>query len=115
MKTRINVRALPGRLTILTILFFSTSVAALDDSAREALMKKSNCLKCHSVEKKKDGPSFKETAGKYKDKTDAEEKLYTHLTTNPKVKIDGKEETHDMLKTKDESDIKAVITWILSR
>jgi cytochrome c len=115
MKSRIGVCMLLEALAMATLLIFSTSATALDDTAREALMKKSNCFKCHSVEKKKDGPPFKETAGKYKDKTDGQEKLYTHLTTNPKVKIDGKEETHDMLKTKDEADIKAVITWILSR
>ena len=78
-------------------------------------MKKSNCFKCHAVDKKKDGPSFKETAAKYKGKADAEAKLYTHLTTNPKVKIDGKEEEHDSLKTKDDAQIREVIRWILAK
>jgi cytochrome c len=87
----------------------------VDAAAAEALAKKSKCLTCHSIDKKKDGPSFKETAGKYKGKADAEQKLFTHLTTNPKVKVDGKEETHESLKTKDEAEIKNVIRWILSR
>ena len=78
-------------------------------------MKKSNCFKCHAIDKKKDGPSFRETAAKYKGKADAEEKLYVHLTTNPKVKVDGKEESHDSLKTKDDAQIREVIKWILSR
>ena len=90
-------------------------VAPADDAAVEALMKKSNCFKCHAVDKKKDGPSFKETAAKYKGKADAEAKLYTHLTTNPKVKIDGKEEEHDSLKTKDDAQIREVIRWILAK
>ena len=81
----------------------------------EALMKKSDCFKCHSVTKKKDGPPYKETAAKYKDKADAEEKLYTHLTTNPMVKIDGKEEEHTSLKTKNADDVRNVVRWILSR
>ena len=89
--------------------------ARADDAAVESLMKKSNCFKCHAVDKKKDGPSFKETAAKYKGKADAEAKLYTHLTTNPKVKIDGKEEEHDSLKTKDDAQIKEVIRWILAK
>lgn len=92
---------------------------AVDVSAAEALTKKSGCMKCHSVTAKKDGPAFKVTAEKYKekykDKADAEQKLYTHLTTNPKVKIDGKEEMHEALKTKDDADIKNVIRYILSR
>lgn len=89
--------------------------ARADDAAVESLMKKSNCFKCHAVDKKKDGPSFKETAAKYKGKADAEAKLYTHLTTNPKVKIDGKEEEHDSLKTKDDAQIREVIRWILAK
>jgi cytochrome c len=86
-----------------------------DDASVEALMKKSNCFKCHAVDKKKDGPAFKETAAKYKGKADAEAKLYTHLTTNPKVKVDGKEEEHDNLKTKNDAEVKEVVKWVLSR
>ena len=93
----------------------SASIARADDAAVESLMKKSNCFKCHAVDKKKDGPSFKETAGKYKGKPDAEAKLYTHLTTHPMVKVDGKEEKHDSLKTTNDAEIKAVVQWILSR
>ena len=88
---------------------------AVDEDAAQALSKKSNCTKCHSVDKKKDGPSFKETAAKYKGKADAEQKLFTHLTTNPKVKVDGKEEEHPGVKTKDEADIKNLVAYILSR
>jgi cytochrome c len=90
-------------------------VDAADDAAAEALIKKSKCLTCHSIDKKKDGPSYKEVAAKYKGKPDAEQKLYTHLTTHPKVKVDGKEEAHDSLKTTNESEIRNVIAWILSR
>ncbi len=98
-----------------SLMLVSSTAFGLDDAAREALMKKSNCFKCHSVDKKKDGPSYKEVASKLKGKADAEQTLYTHLTTHPKVKVDGKEEEHDSLKSKDEADIKAVIAWILSR
>ena len=90
-----------------------TPPARADDS--ETLMRKSGCFKCHAVDKKKDGPAYKEVAAKYKDKGDAQQKLYTHLTTNPTVKIDGKEEKHETLKTTNDADIKAVIAWVLSR
>jgi cytochrome c len=96
-------------------LFWAPTMLAGAADDAEALMKKSNCFKCHSVDKKKDGPSFKEVAAKYKGKPDAEQKLFTHLTTNPKVKIDGKEETHDNLKTKNDVDVKAVVAWILAK
>jgi len=87
----------------------------VDVSAAEALAKKSGCMKCHSVSAKKDGPSFKSTAEKYKGKPDAEATLYKHLTTNPTIKIDGKEERHESLKTKNDAEIKNVIAYILSR
>ena len=93
----------------------TTDACALDVAAAEALMKKSDCFKCHAVDRKKDGPSFKETAAKYKGKPDAQKTLFVHLTTTPKVKIDGKEETHDALKTKNEGEVNNVVEWILSR
>ena len=72
-------------------------------------------MKCHAVSAKKEGPSFKETAGKYKGQADAEQKLVTHLTTNPKIKVDGKEEEHESLKTKNDAEVKNVVQWILSQ
>lgn len=99
------------------VFMFSSSAGAqaVDAAAAEALAKKSKCFTCHSVDKKKDGPSFKETAGKYKGKPDAESKLFTHLTSNPKVKVDGKEEIHESPKTKNDAEIKNLAAWILSR
>ena len=89
--------------------------AQVDAPAAEALAKKSGCLKCHSVSQKKDAPSYKSIAEKYKGKPDAEQKLYTHMTTNPKVKVDGKEEEHDSPKTKNEGEIRNLVRWVLSR
>ena len=79
----------------------SLPAQAVDGAAAEALAKKSNCMKCHSVSAKKEGPAFKETAAKYKGKPDAEQKLITHLTTN--------------LKTKNEADVRNVVQWILTQ
>jgi cytochrome c len=106
----------------LAVLAVSLSSAALlaqaqtvDVASAEALIKLSKCSKCHSVDKQKDGPSFKKTAAKYKGKADAEAKLFTHLTTGPKVKIDDVEEEHTIVKSKDEAQIKNLIRYILSR
>lgn len=89
--------------------------ADVDEDAAKRLAKKSGCFKCHAIDKKKDAPSFKETATKLKGKPDAEKELYTHLTTNPKVKVDGKEERHKSPKTKDEDDIRNLVRWIMSQ
>jgi cytochrome c len=99
------------------VVFAATGAFAqqVDPSAAEALAKKSGCLKCHSVSQKKDAPSYKSIAEKYKGKPDAEQKLYTHLTTHPKVKVDGKEEEHDSPKTTNEGEIRNLVRWVLSR
>ena len=85
-----------------------------EDEAR-ALMKKSGCFKCHSLTREKDAPPYKEIAKKLKSKPDPEKELYTHLTTNPMVEVEGKKEKHDSLKTKDEAQIKNVIHFILAQ
>ena len=103
-------------LVAITSLALTSSAAfALDDAAREALMKDSKCFKCHAVDKKKDGPTFKETAAKYKGKADGEKKVSDAITTGPKVKIDGNEEAHVKIKSTNDADIKAVVTWILAQ
>ena len=102
-------------LTLWCVLPLAANAADVDVAGAEALAKKSGCLKCHSIAQKKDGPSYKSVAEKYKGKADAEATLYKHLTTNPKVKVDGKEEEHASLKTKNEAEIRNVIKWVLSR
>jgi cytochrome c len=92
----------------------SLAHAAVDADAAQATLKKSDCFKCHAVDKKKDGPPFKETAKKYKGKADAEVKLTQHVTTSPTIEIDGKKEEHKSLKTKDAAEIKNAVQWILS-
>ncbi len=100
---------------LLAIAGGSAAAQTVDAAASESLAKKSKCTTCHSVDKAKDGPSYKEIAAKYKGKPDAAQKLFTHLTTNQKVKIDGKEETHEGPKTKNDAEIKNLVAWVLSR
>jgi cytochrome c len=96
-------------------LWVGSAHAAVDAAAAEALMKKSGCFKCHSVTAKKDGPSFKSTAEKLRGKPDAHAELFKHLTTHPTIKIDGKEEKHESLKTTNQAEINNVVDFILSR
>lgn len=86
-----------------------------DDKAAQSLMKKSGCGNCHSLDKKKVGPSYKETSAKYKGDAAAADKLFTHMTTHPMVTVDGKEEAHKSLKTTNDADVKNVVQWILSK
>src|SRR4051794_25667180 len=80
---------------------------AADDAAASAEIKKSGCLTCHSVSAKKDGPSFKSVAEKYKGKAEGAEQVKTQITAS-------KEHKHH-LKTKDDAQVKNVVDYILSR
>jgi cytochrome c len=93
----------------------ATGAQALDADAARALARQSNCFKCHAIDKKKDGPAWKEVAKKFKGKADAEAKLTKHITTGAKVKLeDGTEDEHPIVKTKDQAAIKNLVDWILS-
>ena len=65
-----------------------------------------NCGKCHEMDKKKKGPSYKATAAKWKGKAGAEDEMFK-LINDPKG-------DHPEFKAKPE-DQKAVIKWILAQ
>jgi cytochrome c len=115
MKLRIHI---PVATVVAAALWAATAMApasAADAAAAETLARQNGCLKCHAVDKAKDGPSYKEVAAKYKGKPDAEARLIKHITTAEKAKFpDGHEEDHQVIKTKDMNQIKNLVGWILS-
>lgn len=115
MSTPSTPRLALGSSVLCLLMGVPTPSFAVDEDAAQALAKKDKCTKCHSIDKKKEGPSFKETAAKYKGKADAVDKLYKHLTTSPKVKVDGIEEEHANVKSASDAEIKNLIAYILSR
>ncbi len=113
MKTRTSLLIAGSLLFALTGLV--PAQAAVDEEAAQSLLKKSDCFKCHSVDKKKDGPAYKEVAKKYKGKADAEDKIVKHITLKPMIEIDGKKEEHKAIKSSDPAEIKNAAQWILTR
>jgi cytochrome c len=101
------------------MMSFMTNVFSLDEDAAKALAKQNNCLKCHAIEKEKDGPAYKAVAAKYKGKANAEARLIEHITSGEKAKFaDGHEEEHKIVKTsppKDSAQIKNLVQWILAQ
>ena len=94
---------------------FSFPAHAVDDKAAEKLLKDNDCTKCHTVAREKEGPPYRKVAEKYKGKTDAEQTLFAHMTSEPMVKVDGKDEKHKKIEAKSDADIKNLIQWILTR
>ena len=115
---RLDALSFPRRMKLILVSIGMVGAcacaAAVDDEAARALAKKSDCFKCHTIDEKKDGPAWREVAKKYRGKKDAESKLYTHMTTAPKVKIDGEEENHQIVKSKKDPEIYNLIRFILA-
>jgi cytochrome c len=104
------------------LLFGSVAFAAdsppppVDAVAAKSLALKNSCLRCHGVTKKKEGPTYAEVAAKYKDKPDAEQKLYDHLTSGEIAKMsDGHKEYHKIIGTMDADQIHNLVRWILAQ
>jgi cytochrome c len=114
-RTEITVKTLSIATLALALAgaFVALPAPAQDANAAQALLKKENCTKCHSVDKTKKGPAYQKVAAKYKGKADAQEKLEKFLTTSPKVKLDdGTEEEHKAVK--DKAAMNNMIKWVLS-
>jgi len=102
--------------TMLAALTLPGVSGAMDADTAQALARQNNCFKCHSVDKKKDGPAYKEVAAKYKGKPEAPDRLVKHLTTGEKAKFpDGHEEEHKVIKAKDAAEVKNLVDWILAQ
>ena len=94
----------------------SADAIAVDAAAAQQLARQSNCLKCHAVDRKKEGPSYKDVAAKYKGKPDAHATVFQHVTSGAKVKFeDGHEEEHAIVKTKEKDKIDNLVDWILAQ
>ena len=115
--------SLPKRVAMIAGAFvacgFAAQALAFDEEAAKALARQNKCLQCHSVEKDKDGPSYKKVAAKFRGKKDAEEKLIHHITSGEKAKFeDGHEEEHKIVKTSppnDTAQIRNLVQWILAQ
>jgi cytochrome c len=98
------------------VLLSTSTLAAVDADAAVALAKKSDCLKCHAIDKDKKASSYKKISQSWKGKPDAVAKLVDAITKGPKVKMkDGTEEEHKIIETKDPAALKNLAEWILSQ
>ena len=116
MKSRPAVRLIAVAVAAGFAALAAAPASAVDAAAAQALARKSDCLKCHAIDKTKKAPSYQKIAAKYKGKPDAEQKLIDNITKKPKVKLeDGTEEEHKVVDTKDVGEMKNLIAWILSQ
>jgi cytochrome c len=108
--------ALAAALVFAAVPLLAPSTArGADADEAKALARQNKCFACHSVDKKKVGPAWKDVAAKLKGNKDAQAILIKHLTTGPKMKFDdGHTEDHPVLKSRSEDATKNLVDWILS-
>ena len=105
-----------GTSVMLAFVSMAPAQAAVDADAAQALFKKNDCTKCHSVDKTKKGPSLQKIAADLKGKPDAQDKVIKNMTTGPKVKLqDGTEQEHKIIDTKDDKELKNLADYILAQ
>jgi len=111
------IKPLLAAVAVVFGMSLSTGALAVDADAALSLARQNGCLKCHAVDKHKDGPAYRDVAAKYKDKDHAEtvKKLLNHITSGEKAKFpDGHEEEHKIIKVKDVAQQTNLIEWVLS-
>jgi cytochrome c len=97
---------------IAAALISAAALVSAPAMANLDLAKKSNCMSCHTVDKKLVGPSYKDVAAKYAGKADAVK------TLSAKVKAGGKGNWGEVpmppnANVKD-ADIETLVKWILA-
>jgi cytochrome c len=125
MSHQAQTKILAGIFAGAGIFFFSVSAfaaeataAKVDAAAAQRLARKSSCLRCHALSKKKEGPSYQAIAYKYQGNSDAPNILFKHITEGEdKVKLtDGHVEVHkNILDKASPESIKNLVAWILSQ
>jgi cytochrome c len=107
----------PGTCVLVGLawLWVSAAVQAMDAAAADQLLKDNKCTKCHDVERKKDGPAYRDVAAKYRTEPGGQDKVMQHMTAGDRVKFpDGHEERHKKIKADNPEDVKALAVWMLS-
>jgi len=124
MSHQARTNILAGVFVGAIVLFFSASAFAedaaavkVDAVAARKLARTDHCLRCHAVDRKKEGPSYQAIAYKYKGQANALDKLVKHITAGEdRVKLsDGHMETHKFDKTTDINKINNLVRWILAQ
>ncbi len=98
---------------IATALVAATALIATNAMANADLAKKSNCLACHTVDKKLVGPAYQDVAKKYAGDKGAEAKLIEKVKKGGSG-VWGTIPMPPNSPTVKDEDIKTLVRWILS-
>jgi cytochrome c551/c552 len=116
MKNRSNIKIMLFGILPMMVAFSAWADEPVDVDAAIKVARSESCLRCHGISKKKEGPPYTVIAAFYRSNKDAEDVIYEHITTSPKVKLtDGHAEKHKAILDKSPEQIKNLVRWILSQ
>lgn len=93
-----------------------TAAPPFDAVAARSMAMKDHCLRCHGVARKKEGPSYAAIAAEYRNKPDAEGRLYKHLTSGEgPTSADPHKDTHKIVHSQSPAEIRNLVRWILAQ
>ena len=93
----------------------SGAARAVDAEAADKLLRDNKCFKCHAVDRKKDGPAYRDVAAKFRLEADAQQRLIMHLTSGEMAKFpDGHQEHHKKVKFDNQAELDNLAAWILT-
>ncbi|MDA8416302.1 MAG: c-type cytochrome [Betaproteobacteria bacterium] len=100
---------------VVAVMGLSMAAGAHADAGLD-LARKSGCLNCHAVDKKRVGPSYQEVAAKYKGQASAQARLVAKVTNGGSgvwgaMPMPPKGGNANL----SEADIKVLVKWVLSR
>jgi cytochrome c len=115
MRLRCSVSRIDGPLLLAAMAGLSAPAWGVDAAAADKLLRDNKCFKCHTVDRKKDGPAYRDVAAKFRVEADAQARLIRHLTSGEMAKFpDGHEEHHKKVKFDNQADLDNLAAWILT-
>jgi cytochrome c len=104
-----------GLFVLASLNVLPVSAWAVDAAAADKVLRDNKCFKCHTVDRKKDGPAYRDVAAKFRVEADAQARLIHHLTSGEMAKFpDGHEEHHKKVKVDNRADLDNLAAWILT-
>ncbi|MDD5250607.1 MAG: c-type cytochrome [Rhodocyclaceae bacterium] len=111
-----NLHCLVAAMIAASLPAVAHAASDVDAGAAIRLARQDHCLRCHGVDKKKEGPSYAFLAARYEGKPGAEEKLIKHITSGELVKLsDGHKENHKVIQNANPAELRNLVRWILSQ
>ena len=115
MRVPSSIKSAFGPMLLASLAVPWAPAHAVDAEAADKLLRDNKCFKCHAVDRKKDGPAYRDVAAKFRAEPDAQKPLIFHLTSGEMAKFpDGHEEHHKKVKFDNQADLDNLAAWLLA-